>query len=66
MDIRKDMTIGEILKRSPGSAMILMGYGMGCLGCPASQMETLEEAAEVHGLDTDELIKALNRIGGSE
>ena len=33
---------------------------MHCIGCPASQMETLEEACEVHGIDLDEVLKKLN------
>ncbi|MBQ5337508.1 MAG: DUF1858 domain-containing protein, partial [Oscillospiraceae bacterium] len=31
-----------------------------CLGCPSSQMETIEEAAAVHGLNADELVNMLN------
>ena len=30
---------------------------MHCLGCPASQMETLEEAAMVHGIDCGLLVE---------
>ena len=43
--ITKDMTIGEILSVDSSVAPILMEMGMHCLGCPASQGETLEEAA---------------------
>ena len=60
MEIRKEMTIGELLEKAPEKAEILMAAGMHCLGCPASQMETLEEACEVHGIDVDELIEKLN------
>ncbi|MTI69350.1 MAG: DUF1858 domain-containing protein [Firmicutes bacterium] len=60
MAINKDMLIGDILKTKPEAAEILMRFGMGCVGCPSSQMETLEQAAQVHGLDLDELVKALN------
>ena len=45
--ISKDTKIGELLNIFPGCAPILMEIGMHCLGCPASQMETLEEAAMV-------------------
>ena len=31
-----------------------------CLGCPASQGESLEEACMVHGVDADELVKKIN------
>ncbi len=60
MTINKDMYIGQVLREKPESAEILFQYGMGCIGCPSSQMETLEQAAAVHGLDLDELLKSLN------
>lgn len=60
MAITKDMIIGDILKVNPNAAEILMRFGMGCIGCPSSQMETLEQAAMVHGLELDDLMKALN------
>ncbi|SKA79190.1 hybrid cluster protein-associated redox disulfide domain-containing protein [Clostridium sp. USBA 49] len=58
--ITKDMTIGEIVRNHEDKIAILMSFGMGCVGCPASQAETLEEAAKVHGFDVDELLEALN------
>lgn len=60
--ISKDMTIGEILKVDMNVAPVLMSMGMHCLGCPASQGETLEEAAMVHGLDADVVEKAVNEF----
>ena len=58
--IEKTMKIGELLKSNPEKANILLEAGMHCLGCPASQEETLEEACEVHGIDVDKLIEQLN------
>ena len=49
MNFNKDTRIGEILEKAPEKAEILLEIGMHCLGCPASQMETLEEACDVHG-----------------
>ena len=60
MKIEKDMTIGELLEKSPEKADILLEAGMHCLGCPASQAETLEEACMVHGIDVEELLAKLN------
>ena len=57
--ITRDMTIGEILASNPNVAPVLMEAGMHCLGCPASQGETLEEAAMVHGIDIDSLMQAI-------
>ena len=48
--ITKDMTIGELLDINQGLAPVLMAGGMHCIGCPSSQMETLEEAAAVHDI----------------
>ena len=58
--VTKDMQIGQLLQLAPDVAPILMEVGMHCLGCPASQMETLEEAAMVHGLDADLLTEKIN------
>ena len=58
--ITKDMTIGEILKINQNMAGVLMAGGMHCIGCPASQGESLEEAAMVHGIDVDVLLARLN------
>lgn len=58
--ITKDSIIAEILDLKPGAAEILMEFGMGCLGCPSAQMERLEDACEIHGINTEELLERLN------
>ena len=60
MKIEKTTKIGELLDQAPEKAELLLEAGMHCLGCPASQAETLEEACMVHGIDVDELIEKLN------
>ncbi|MCT4594974.1 MAG: DUF1858 domain-containing protein [Anaeromicrobium sp.] len=61
MKITKDSVIAEVLKVNNNAANILMSFGMGCLGCPSSQMETLEQAAEIHGIDLEKLLEELNK-----
>lgn len=58
--VTKDTTIGELLMIYPDAAPILMEIGMHCLGCPASQVESLEEAAMVHGMDAELLLEKIN------
>ena len=58
--ISKDMTIGELLQIDINIASILMRAGMHCIGCPASQGESLEEAAMVHGFDAQVLEDQIN------
>ena len=60
MKFNKDTKIGEILEIDPDKVDILLESGMHCIGCPASQMETLEEACEVHGIDVNEVLEKLN------
>ena len=60
MEINKDTRIGEILEKAPEKAEILLEVGMHCIGCPASQMETLEEACQVHGIDVEDVVGKLD------
>ena len=57
--ITKDTTIGEAIQYDAGIVSILMGAGMHCVGCPSSARETLEEAAMVHGIDSDMLVEEI-------
>ena len=61
MAVTKDMLIREVLQENPNAAEILMSFGLGCIGCPSAQMESLEEAAIVHGVNVDNIIEALNK-----
>ena len=58
--VSKETLIGELLQIDEDIAPILFGIGMHCLGCPASQGETLEEAAWVHGIEPDRVEKEIN------
>jgi hybrid cluster-associated redox disulfide protein len=60
--LNKDMTIAEAIKLKPQIAGLLMTKGMHCLGCVIAQGETLEQAAEVHGLNPDELLQEMNGL----
>ena len=58
--VTPDMNVGEIITKHPLAAQFLMECGMGCIHCPASQMESLAEACAVHGIDSEEIVDALN------
>ena len=60
MKFSKDTKISELLEKAPEKADILLESGMHCISCPISQMESLEEACEVHGIDVEELLEKLN------
>jgi hybrid cluster-associated redox disulfide protein len=60
MAITKDMTIGEVVRDYPQTVEVFNRYGMGCLGCPATQFENVEQGAIMHGIDIDKLVEDLN------
>lgn len=62
MTITKDTIIGDILRIAPQAAPIFMGIGMHCLGCPASQGETVAEACAVHGVEVEDLLAKVNAL----
>lgn len=59
--VTKEMSIGEVVVKWPESAGIFMAYGLMCFGCAAARYETIEQGAMAHGIDTDALIKAINK-----
>ena len=62
MAVTKNMLMGEILDTDKAEtiAEILMAEGMHCIGCPSAQMESLEEACMVHGIDCDAVVSKIN------
>lgn len=58
--ITKDMIIGDVIQEHPELVRTFFANGMMCIGCPASQGESIEAASQVHGLDADTLVAALN------
>lgn len=62
IEAHKQMQIIELLSLNPNVKDILLGFGLHCLGCPMSQMETIEDACEVHGIDVDLLLEKVNEF----
>ena len=60
--VTKSTMIGELLQIDANIAPVLLNIGMHCIGCPSSQMETIEEAAMVHGIEPDALVNEINQF----
>lgn len=60
--VTKDMLIADALKQGNVEEMaeVLYSFGMHCLGCALAHGETIEQAAAAHGVNPDEMVKALN------
>ncbi len=63
--VTNETLIGEIVANHPEAVDVLLSIGMHCLGCPASQMESLEQACAVHGIPAQQVVDAINaKIAG--
>ena len=60
--ITKDMTIDDVIKLDERLGDVFMGFGMHCIFCHLGMDETSEEAANVHEIDVDFLVKKLNEV----
>ena len=60
--VTKRTLIAELLMINPNVRDVLTGFGLHCLGCPMSQMESLEDACEVHELDIDVVLEKVNEF----
>ncbi len=62
--ITKDMIIKDIIESHPETLEVFFDYGISCVGCVNSYIETLEEGAKLHDIDVDELLIDLNEFIG--
>ena len=67
--ITKDMTISEIFQKFPESqdkiAEILMNAGLACVGCAASQFESLEQGLKNHGINEETTSKVISDLNSA-
>ena len=64
--ITKDMVIGDVINAHPELVRTFFANGMMCIGCPASQAESLTEACMVHGTDVDAIVAKMNAFLASK
>ncbi len=61
MSITKDMIVADVLKMDRALANVFQTHGLKCPGCPTAAKESIAEAANLHQVDTEKLIDALNK-----
>jgi len=62
VDIRKDMTFGELLQAYPSAGRILAAKGLHCIGCHIAVSESVEDGAHAHGLSDDAIDAMIEEI----
>ncbi|MEK6897291.1 MAG: DUF1858 domain-containing protein [Nanoarchaeota archaeon] len=63
--ITKTTLINDLLEKNPEAAEILMAYGLHCVNCHFSDLDTLEDGAAMHGMPDEEIglmIKDVNKV----
>lgn len=65
-EIAGDILISELIEMDSETVNILNKFGLNCMGCPASQRESLAEAAKGHSVDVKKIIDELNKYFGSK
>jgi hybrid cluster-associated redox disulfide protein len=58
--INRKMSIEEVVKKHPEARFTFERHGLGCVGCQAALFESIEQGAEVHGIDVEALVADLN------
>jgi hybrid cluster-associated redox disulfide protein len=61
MTLDKKMSIEQVVRKYPETVAIFERRGLGCAGCKAALFESIEQGAEVHGIDVETLMADLNR-----
>lgn len=62
MKITRKTNMYWLLIRKPNLAGLLISSGMGCIGCPMAQMETIEEGCKAHGMSSKEIDKLIDKL----
>ena len=60
--ITADSVISDIVRIYPQTIPVFRSFGMGCLGCPSATGEAVSKAADIHGLNVNEILAGLNKV----
>ncbi|MEL1135853.1 DUF1858 domain-containing protein [Desulfitobacterium sp. THU1] len=66
MKFTLEMKLKDIMAANPKTVEAMQELGLHCLGCPFSVNETLLNAAQMHKLDPEELLAAVNSVEQGE
>jgi hybrid cluster-associated redox disulfide protein len=59
------ITFAELTSRHRAAIPILFEYGLHCIGCHVSALETIEQGALAHGLSKEQLSEMLEKINNT-
>jgi hybrid cluster-associated redox disulfide protein len=59
--LHTQLTVAEVLKRWPATAVVFAYRRMACLGCAMAPFDTVGEAAAVYGIELEGFLGELRR-----
>lgn len=62
MHFTKGMSILEALQTHPQAREVFIKHGMGCIGCMGATLESIENGAQMHGINADAIVEDLNKL----
>lgn len=62
MYFTKEMSILEALQAHSQAREVFIKHGMGCIGCMGATLESIENGAQMHGIDADAIVEDLNKL----
>lgn len=55
--ITKETLLSELIDKDENIEEVLVGFGLSCCSCPMHAFDTLQDAADIHGLDVDLIVQ---------
>lgn len=62
LKVEKDTNLAQLIMDHPGTAEILLDYGLHCVGCFANSFDTIEMGAKIHGFSDEEVAEMITRL----
>ena len=60
--VTRETNIAILVDKYPEATEVLMAFGLHCVGCFASQFDTIGEGAELHGMMDDEIDEMIGEV----
>lgn len=60
--ISPDTNIADLVFKYPQVVETLMAFGLHCVGCFASQFDTIGQGAQIHGMSKEEIDEMLKEV----
>ena len=64
--VTKEMFVAEVIAKYPEAIGVFFEYGLHCVGCFASDFDTVESGAKVHGINVEHLLHDVNKHIGKK